>query len=171
MMEISNEKVVTVHYILRENDEKGELIEETYGADPLVYIHGVGMMIPGFEKNLDGKKAGDKYSFIVSAEEGYGPIQEENMVEVPIGNFADENGNVDEELLEIGAPINMTDEDGNQYQGFIAEVMEETLTVDFNHPMAGVVLHFSGEIVDIREASAEELDHGHVHGEGGHHNH
>jgi FKBP-type peptidyl-prolyl cis-trans isomerase SlyD len=167
-MQITNNKVVTVHYILRENDEKGELIEETFGEEPLVYIQGLGMMIPGFEKYLEGKVAGDKYSFSLTEEEGYGAVREENIVEVPIANFADENGNVEEELLQIGSPINMTDEDGNEFQGYIAEVMEETLTVDFNHPMAGVLLHFSGEIVAIREATKEELEHGHVHGEGGH---
>ncbi len=166
-MHISKNKVVTLHYILRESDDKGELIEETFGGDPLTYIQGLGMMIPGFEKNLEGKVVGDKYAFSLSAEEGYGNIQEENFVEVPIQNFADESGNIDQELLEIGAPINMTDEDGNNFQGFISEVMEDTLTVDFNHPFAGVVLYFSGEVIGIREATEEELDHGHVHGEGG----
>ncbi len=167
-MNISTNKVVTLHYVLREDQERGDLIEETYGADPLTYIHGVGMMIPGFEKNLEGKSVGDKYSFIVNPEEGYGEFQEENVVEVPIANFADENGNVDTEALELNAPINMTDEDGNHFQGFISEILDETLKVDFNHPMAGVVLHFSGEVVSVREATAEELDHGHVHGPGGH---
>ncbi len=166
-MEISKNKVVTLHYVLREIDDKGELIEETFGGEPLNYIQGLGMMIPGFEKNLEGKTIGHKYAFSLSPEEGYGIVQEENFVEVPIQNFADESGNVDQELLEIGAPINMTDEDGNNFQGFISEVMEDTLTVDFNHPFAGVILHFSGEIIGIREATTEELDHGHVHGKGG----
>jgi FKBP-type peptidyl-prolyl cis-trans isomerase SlyD len=168
-MEISKNKVITLHYILKEIDDNGELIEETFGGEPLHYIQGLGMMIPGFEKKLEGKAVGDKYAFSLSPEEGYGIIQEENFVEVPIQNFADESGNVDPELLEIGAPINMTDEDGNNFQGFISEVMEDTLTVDFNHPFAGVVLHFSGEIIGIREATQEELDHGHIHGEGGVH--
>lgn len=168
-MVISKNTVVTLHYVLREADENGELIEETFGGEPLHYIQGLGMMIPGFEKNLEGKAIGDKYAFTLQPEEGYGPIQEENFVEVPIQNFADESGNVDQELLEIGAPINMTDEDGHTFQGFISEVMEDTLTVDFNHPFAGVVLHFSGEVVGLREATAEELDHGHIHGAGGVH--
>jgi FKBP-type peptidyl-prolyl cis-trans isomerase SlyD len=168
-MVISKNTVVTLHYVLREADENGELIEETFGGEPLHYIQGLGMMIPGFEKNLEGKTIGDKYAFTLQPEEGYGPVQEENFVEVPIQNFADESGNVDQELLEIGAPINMTDEDGHTFQGFISEVMEDTLTVDFNHPFAGVALHFSGEVVGLREATAEELDHGHIHGDGGVH--
>lgn len=165
---ILQNSVVTVHYSLRESGKDGDLIEETYGEEPLVYLHGQGTMIPGFEKNLDGKKVGDTYDFTLTPEEAYGSIDQENIVEVPIQNFEDEEGQINRELLEIGAPINMSDEDGHQFQGFIAEVKEDSVIVDFNHPMAGLHLHFTGEIVAIREASAEEISHGHVHGPGGH---
>ncbi len=167
-MIIAANKVVTVHYSLREEGANGDLIEETFGSDPLLYLHGHGTMIPGFEKNLQGKKVGDTYEFTLSPEEAYGDIKTENIVEVPIENFADENGAVDRDLLEVGAPINMSDEEDNYFQGFVAEIKLESVVVDFNHPMAGLTLHFSGEIVDIRDASAEELNHGHVHGPGGH---
>jgi FKBP-type peptidyl-prolyl cis-trans isomerase SlyD len=167
-MIIADNKVVTVHYSLREDGSNGELIEETFGGDPLMYLHGHGTMIPGFEKNLSGKKVGDSYEFTLSPEEAYGEVREENIVEVPIENFANEQGEVDRDLLEVGAPINMSDDEDNQFQGFISEVKLTSIVVDFNHPMAGLTLHFSGDIVEIRDASSEELDHGHAHGPNDH---
>jgi FKBP-type peptidyl-prolyl cis-trans isomerase SlyD len=167
-MIITQNSVVTLHYILRESGKDGDLIEETFGDEPLVYLQGHGTMIPGFEKQLEGKTIGDTYEFTLSPEEAYGSIDQDNIVEVPIQNFEDEEGKIERELLEIGAPINMSDDEGNQFQGFISEVKEETVVVDFNHPMAGLFLHFSGEIVAIRVATEEEISHGHVHGPGGH---
>jgi FKBP-type peptidyl-prolyl cis-trans isomerase SlyD len=168
-MVISDNKVVTLHYSLRESGKDGDLIEETFGEEPLVYLHGHGTMIPGFEKQLEGKKVGDAYEFTLNPEEAYGSIDQDSIVEVPLENFANEEGEVDREAFEVGAPINMSDDEGNHFQGFISELKENSVIVDFNHPMAGLYLHFSGEIVEVREASSEELDHGHVHGPGGHH--
>jgi FKBP-type peptidyl-prolyl cis-trans isomerase SlyD len=168
-MNITQNTVVTLHYSLRESGKDGDLIEETYGDEPLVYLHGHGTMIPGFEKQLEGKTVGDIYEFTLTPDEAYGSIEQDNIVEVPIQNFENESGEIDRELLEVGAPINMSDDEGSQFQGFISEVKPESVVVDFNHPMAGLYLHFSGEIVEIRAASKEELDHGHVHGPGGHH--
>lgn len=168
-MIISENKVVSLHYILRIGDENGELIEETYGSDPLQYIQGVGMMISGFEKNLTGKSVGEKYNFILSPSEAYGEINEDDIVTVPIENFADTSGKVDRSQLEVGSPIYMTDDHGHQFTGMIREIKLDTVVVDFNHPMAGQQLHFSGEITEVRDATASELDHGHVHGPGGHH--
>ncbi|MFM2393328.1 MAG: hypothetical protein RLZZ546_1310, partial [Bacteroidota bacterium] len=99
----------------------------------------------------------------------YGDINEDDIVTVPIENFADTSGQVDRDQLQVGAPIYMTDDHGHQFAGMIREVKLDKVVVDFNHPMAGQQLHFSGEIIDIRQATESELDHGHVHGPGGHH--
>jgi FKBP-type peptidyl-prolyl cis-trans isomerase SlyD len=168
-MQIQPNTVVSLHYSLKEGSENGELIEETFGSEPLVYLHGVGQMIAGFEANLNGKSAGEKYSFVLAPADAYGDINEEDIVTVPIENFIDDDGNLDKDALEVDAPIIMTDENGQQFKGIVAEVTNDTVKVDFNHPMSGLHLHFSGEIVEVRAASAEELDHGHVHGPGGHH--
>lgn len=167
-MTIKQNTVVGLHYVLKEGGENGELIEETYGSDPLFFIQGIGQMIAGFEKNLAGKSIGDSYSFLLSPDEAYGEINEEDIVSVPIQNFADENGQIDRTQLEIGAPIYMTDEEGHRFTGTISGINNEIVTVDFNHPMAGLHLHFSGEIIEVREATSSELSHGHVHGPGGH---
>ncbi|MBK8701695.1 MAG: peptidylprolyl isomerase [Saprospiraceae bacterium] len=168
-MTIQQNAVVSLHYALKEGSAEGELIEETFGGEPLQFIFGVGQMISGFEQNLSGKNAGDSYSFLLSPEEAYGPLDQEAIVEVPIDNFADENGQVNRDFLIVGAPIHMSDEDGHNYRGIIDEVKLQTVLVNFNHPMAGKSLHFSGEIIEVREATESELDHGHVHGPGGHH--
>ena len=168
-MNIQQNTVVSLHYSLREGSAEGELIEETFGQEPLTFIFGNGQMISGFEANLNGKLAGDTYSFLLSPEEAYGATDAEAIVEVPIENFADESGNVDRDYLVAGAPIHMTDEDGHRYRGILAEVKLNTVMVDFNHPMAGKSLHFSGEGLSVRPATESELDHGHVHGPGGHH--
>jgi len=168
-MNIQQNTVVSLHYSLRDGSAEGELIEETFGGEPLTFIFGIGQMIAGFEANLNGKNTGDSYGFLLSPEEAYGAVDTEALVEVPIENFADENGNVDRDYLVTGAPIHMTDEDGHRYRGIVAEVKLNTVIVDFNHPMAGKSLYFSGEILSVRPATESELDHGHVHGPGGHH--
>lgn len=168
-MSIQQNTVVSLHYRLREGSAEGELIEETFGAEPLTFIYGIGQMISGFETNLSGKNEGDTYSFLLSPGEAYGEKDMEAIVEVPIENFADEDGNVDRDYLTVGAPIHMTDEEGHRYRGILSEVKLSTVIVDFNHPMAGKSLHFSGEVISVRPATESELDHGHVHGPGGHH--
>jgi len=92
-MSIEKNKAVTVHYRLKEGGEDGQLIEETFGKNPLSFIYGIGMMIPGFEANLQGKKEGESYAFLLSPEEAYGPLNNEAVVDIPIANFADPSGN------------------------------------------------------------------------------
>jgi FKBP-type peptidyl-prolyl cis-trans isomerase SlyD len=169
-MKIHGTKVVGLHYRLREGSAEGELIEETYGSDPLYFIYGNGQMIPGFEANLLHKSIGDTYSFLLNPAEGYGVINEEDFVEVPIENFVDpETGKVERDHIQTGVPITMSDEHGHRFSGFITKVGLDTVTVNFNHPMAGMHLHFEGEIIEVRDATDSEIDHGHVHGPGGHH--
>jgi FKBP-type peptidyl-prolyl cis-trans isomerase SlyD len=167
-MSISKNKVVTLHYTLKEGAEDGPMIEETLGQSPLSFIFGIGQMIPGFEANLENKKAGSKYAFLLSPEEAYGGQQPNAIVDIPKSNFKDPEGVLDEEAIKVGNPVRMKNQEGRTFQGTIIEDKGEILVVDFNHPMAGKSLHFSGEIVSVREASAEEIAHGHVH-DGTHH--
>jgi FKBP-type peptidyl-prolyl cis-trans isomerase SlyD len=168
IMLIDKHTVVSLHYKLQEGSAEGELVEETFGADPLVFLYGVGQMIPAFEENLEGKQAGDKMSFGIPADEAYGEYDTEAVAALPLSVFMFE-GELAEDMLVVGQTIPLRDEEGNLLYGTVAEVREEDVLVDFNHPMAGVDLYFTVEVESVRAATAEEIDHGHVHGEGGHH--
>lgn len=167
-MVIEPKKVVTVHYTLTEGTADGELIESTQGSEPLSFIYGVGMMIPDFEKNLNGLKNGDAFAFGIKAANAYGEIDENAIVEVP-KNMFETDGKIPDGLLDIGNVLPLSDQDGNHFQGKVAWVGLEKVKLDFNHPMAGVDLFFSGHVENVRDAEAAELEHGHVHGPGGHH--
>lgn len=162
LMAIQKNQVVVLHYKLQEEDEQGELVESTFDADPLKFIFGIGQMIPAFEENLEQKGEGDEFAFSIIAENAYGLYDERAIANIPVSDFA-VDGEVDPESIELGRPIGLQDQQGNTYQGIITEVGEENVKVDFNHPMAGVDLYFTGKILSIREATASELDHGHVH--------
>ena len=165
-MIIANNTVVLCHYTLREGTETGQLIESTEGGEPLGYIHGIGMMIPLFEANLDGKQAGDEFSFGIKAADAYGEYNEDDVAEIPKAAFNLEGIQADDVFVE-GEILPLEDEHGNQMQGIIMEVTPETVVVNFNHPMAGTDLYFTGHVQGVREATQIEIAHGHVHGEGG----
>ncbi|MFN4081237.1 MAG: peptidylprolyl isomerase [Saprospiraceae bacterium] len=166
-MTVAQNKVVLVHYTLTENDANGEVIESTENRDPLAFISGIGMMIPAFEAHLQGMKAGDKFAFAIKAGDAYGEFDENAIVQVPKGAFETE-GNIPEGLLDIGNVLPMRDQEGNHFEGAVVAVDDAMVTLDFNHPMAGVDLFFTGHIHEVRDAQPEELAHGHVHGPGGH---
>ena len=167
-MIIANNKVVSVHYTLTEGTADGQLVETTNGGEPLVFIYGIGMMIPEFEKNLSGMKAGDQFAFGIAAANAYGEYDESALVEVPKNMFEME-GKIPDGLLEVGNMLPLTDQNGNNFQGMVAWVGLDKVKIDFNHPMAGVDLFFTGQVENVRDADPTELAHGHVHGEGGHH--
>jgi FKBP-type peptidyl-prolyl cis-trans isomerase SlyD len=167
-MIVEANRVVLCHYTLREGDATGQLIESTEGGEPLGYIHGIGSMIPLFEENLAGKKAGDAFAFGIEAGDAYGEYDADAVTEIPKTAFNLEGLNADDVFVE-GEILPLQDENGNLMQGIIAQVNPQTVTVDFNHPMAGVDLYFTGHIAEVRLAAPEELAHGHVHGVGGHH--
>lgn len=166
-MNIQQNHVVSLHYTLTEDTGEGELIEETYSGEPLEFIFGVGMMLPSFEENIESKTPGDTFAFTLEPEDAYGLYEDQAVVEIPISSFQDESGNVDRSKLLAGAPLTMHDHDGRTFRGVVAEPKIDSIIVDFNHPMSGRTLHFKGEILDVRAATASELDHGHVH-PGGH---
>jgi FKBP-type peptidyl-prolyl cis-trans isomerase SlyD len=165
---IAQNTVVSLNYRLTKNNEAGELIEETYGNQPLTFIYGIGMMIPKFEQELNGLKAGDKFSFGIAAADAYGVNDPNMVVNVPMDIFKGQDGKVDSEVVKVGNVLPMQDNQGNRMNGKIIEIAGDQVRMDFNHPLAGQDLHFTGDIISTREATKEELEHGHVHGEGGH---
>jgi FKBP-type peptidyl-prolyl cis-trans isomerase SlyD len=163
-MQISKDKVVTVTYNLHSNlpgSEKNH-VETADDANPLSFLFGSGMMIPGFEKGLLGKIKGDTFTFSIESDDAYGNSLDNAIIKLPIDVFK-MDGVLDMDLLKIGRVLPMNDNEGNVLHGKIDAFDAETVTMDFNHPLAGHALHFSGKIIDVREASPEEVSHGHVH--------
>lgn len=169
-MTIANNKVVTVNYHLSAHveNEAPELIEQTSAENPFVFIFGAGQLLPDFEQNLVNKKVGDKFDFNVSPKNGYGLSDAEMVTKIPKEAFH-VDGEFDSERVIEGEELMMNDAEGNQLMGLVTEIGDDYVIMDFNHPLADHHLHFVGEILSIREATAEEIDHGHVHGAGGHH--
>lgn len=163
-MKIEKNTVASVTYALAVD---GEPIEQTDEANPLTFLVGVGAMIPGFENQLLGKSVGDEYSIKVSPAEGYGEIDPQAIVDLSKDIFK-VDGVINEDLLQLGNKVPMQDQDGNPLHGVIIDIADTTVKMDFNHEMAGKTLDFEGKVVDVREATAEELAHGHVHGPNGH---
>jgi FKBP-type peptidyl-prolyl cis-trans isomerase SlyD len=159
-MQIKENSVVSFHYTLTGKD--GQVIDSSEGNQPLTYLHGVGQIVPGLENALLGKLAGDKMDVEVSAEEGYGEHHEFMVQQVPREAFQ----GVDD--IEPGMQFQAQTPQGAMTVTVTA-ADETTVTVDGNHPLAGQPLFFAVEIVSVRDASEEEVTHGHVHGEGGHH--
>ena len=158
-MKIENNKVVQMHYKL--TDEKGTILDSSEGREPLSYIQGLGNIIIGLEKQMEGKIAGDKINAIVSPAEGYGERDDSMVQKVPKSGFQG-----DEELKE-GMQVQVGTQNGNAI-ATVTKIEGEDVTLDVNHPLAGVTLTFDVEVVEVRDATKEELDHGHVHGPGGH---
>lgn len=167
-MKIEKNKVVALTYELKYDNASGDTIEVADNRDPLVFLFGTGGMLPKFEENLSSLKSGDHFEFVLSKDDAYGDFTEEAIVDLSKDIFRIE-GEIDEEMLKPGSFIPMQDQDGHPLQGKVISLDENTVKLDFNHPMAGKNLHFTGEIVEVRDASDEELSHGHVHGHGGHH--
>ena len=166
-MVIGPNTVVSCHYTLREGTAQGNVIESTQGSEPLDYIQGIGMMIPDFETNLAGKSAGDTFSFGIKAANAYGEYDHEAVAEIPKAAFNLGDANPNDVFVE-GEIIPLQNEEGEPMEGIITKVSADTVTIDFNHPMAGVDLYFTGNVDAVRAATQDELDHGHVHGPDGH---
>ncbi|MBV1931984.1 MAG: peptidylprolyl isomerase [Porticoccaceae bacterium] len=156
-MTIQLKSVVAIHYTLK--DDEGAELDSTSGADPMVYLHGAGNIIRGLEQALLGKKAGDKIQATVEPAEAYGEFIAEMVQTVPRSVFADQD-------VEVGMRFNTKTERG-PLSFAVKDVGEEEVTVDGNHPLAGQTLHFDISVEAVREATEQELIHGHVHGQGG----
>ncbi len=159
-MKVIENAVVVIDYTLKDND--GEVIDSSEGAGPLAYLHGAGNIIPGLEDALLGKEAGDEVQASIEPKDAYGERVEDMKQEVPKELF----GGIDK--IEVGMQF-QSETDAGPVMVTVVEMGDEMITVDGNHPLAGVHLNFDVTIREVREASEEELEHGHVHGEGGHH--
>ncbi|HXE72514.1 MAG TPA: peptidylprolyl isomerase [Candidatus Nitrosotenuis sp.] len=156
---VAKDMVVSFNYTLR--DKEGQLIESSQGH-PLAYLHGHHNIIPGLERALAGLKPGDSKRVEVAAVDAYGTYNPDLRIEIPVGQFG---GGAPPE----GALVNLRSQEGHTLQARVARVEAEMVHLDANHPLAGQDLVFEVEIVGVRPATAEEIRHGHAHGEGGHH--
>ena len=157
-MKISENKVVVLHYAVSDNDDT--LIDSSYDHSPLSIIQGTGYLIPGWESALTDHVVGDKFEVEVSAENAYGDRHDEFVQTVPKSMFESV------EDLAVGSQLRATTDDGEQTV-FVLDGTDDEITVDGNHPLAGMDLKFDVDILEVRDATEDELQHGHVHGEGG----
>ncbi|MFA5834173.1 MAG: peptidylprolyl isomerase [Bacteroidota bacterium] len=159
-MKIAKDKVVSIEYTLR--DDNGNVLDSSDGREPLAYLHGNGNLIPGLESQLEGKIANDILKVSVAPADGYGEFDQSQIVTVPRNQFTGIHD------LAIGMQFTSSGPDGERVVT-VTKIEKENVTVNGNHPLAGQTLNFDVKIVGVREATAEELSHGHVHGAGGHH--
>ena len=155
-MQINQHKVASIHYTLTDNE--GNILDSSAGREPLTYIHGTGNLIPGMEEGLEGKIKGEKLSLKISPEKGYGVKSDKMLQQVPRSSFG-------AQPIEAG----MQFQTNNGQVVTITKVSLDSVTVDGNHPLAGVELNFDVEVLEVRIATPDEISHGHVHGPGGHH--
>ena len=158
-MQIEPNSVVTLHYTLKDNE--GNIIDQSDDGS-FLYLHGAMNIIPGLEKALTGKSAGDELQVKVTPEEGYGEKDPARIQEVPKTMFQDDS------QIQVGVQFQAQSPDGQAIVVTVTEIKEEAVVIDANHALAGIDLNFDVKIVDVREASEEEIAHGHVHGPGGH---
>ncbi|AWB67053.1 peptidylprolyl isomerase [Saccharobesus litoralis] len=156
-MKIANNSVVTLHYLVK--DKEGTDIDSSFDGEPLVFLQGQGFLIKGLEEALTDRQAGEKFSVAVDAENAYGERHDGFVQEVPLSMFEGF-----EDQIHIGMQLRAST-DGGEQTVIVVDVAEDTVTVDGNHPLAGIDLEFDVEIVDVRAATEEEIKHGHVHQE------
>lgn len=159
---VDKDVVVSLAYKLTVD---GEILDEAGKEDALQYLHGNQNIIPGLESALTGLTVGDSKTVSVKPEDGYGLSDSEEIEEISLEDFPEGI------VPEIGMELEVKDEDGNDLYGRILAITEDTVTMDFNHPLAGKTLEFEVTVVGLRAATADELAHGHVHGPDGHHHH
>lgn len=156
-MQIADNHVVTLHYAVK--TQNGDLIDESKSSEPLAFIQGSKFMIAGLEDALYGKQKGEKFEITVGPEQAYGDRQDQLVQEVPANMFEGME-------IEVGMSFRATTDQGEQ-SVIIIDKDDDNVTVDGNHPLSGMTLMFDVSIEDVREASNEELEHGHVHGASG----
>jgi FKBP-type peptidyl-prolyl cis-trans isomerase SlyD len=155
-MKIDNNKMVSLIYELRENNSEGRIIEALDENRPLTFLFGTGRLLPDFESNITSLNKGDSFRFSLNSEMAYGEKREEMVINVPIAVF-ETDGKFDDGICRVGNEVPMMDTDGNPLNGIINEITETYVKMDFNHPMAGLDLFFSGRVLDVRDATAEEI--------------
>ncbi|HTX90888.1 MAG TPA: peptidylprolyl isomerase [Anaerolineales bacterium] len=151
---VTDGQVISMDYTLKVD---GETVDSSEGQEPIEFIQGTGNIIPGLERELYGMAVGDSKDVVVSAEDGYGKVDDEAYMDVPRNQFPADIP------MEVGTQLELHDREGHPMHARIEQVGEESVRLDFNHPLAGKELHFAVKIAGLRAATAEELDHGHVH--------
>ena len=159
-MQIGKNKVAVIDYTL--TDDKNTILDSSSDGEPLSYIHGSGNLIPGLEKALVGKVPGDTIKVSIAPKDGYGMRDDALLQVIPSNKFEAP------EKIQAGMQFHTQDDNGTQVVTVVS-IEGDKITIDGNHPLAGMTLNFDVKIVDVRDATAEELSHGHVHGPGGHH--
>lgn len=157
---VQNDVVVSMEYALHVDGEK---IDSSEGQDPLQFLVGYGNIISGLEREMMGMKVGDSKDVVIQPAEAYGEFDEDAFMEVPRGQFPKDMP------LEEGLELTVRDDTGQSRYARVDAIEGENVTLNFNHPLAGDELHFNVKVVGLREPTAEELEHGHVHQDGGHH--
>lgn len=155
-MKINRNIYVSLSYTLRSESHEGDVVETTQDGQPLEFIYGAGLMLPKFEEAILGLDAGDEFKIEIPHLEGYGPVFEDRVVELPKTIFV-KDGEFDDEMVAVGNILPMMDSNGSRMDGKVLDITEEAVSMDFNHPMAGQDLYFTGSILSTREASDEEL--------------
>ncbi|MDR1631272.1 MAG: FKBP-type peptidyl-prolyl cis-trans isomerase [Dysgonamonadaceae bacterium] len=158
-MKISEDKFVAVTYDLTvetEQESERELMERATKEHPLSFIFGMGMMLEAFEKNIEGLRVGDNFSFNLNPEEAYGEFIRENVVELPKKIF-EVDGKFDDEQVVEGMTLPMMDTHGNRLMGSVLEIKPDVVVMDFNHPLAGETLYFDGTVIDVHEVTPQEI--------------
>lgn len=155
---IASDKVASIHFTLK--NAEGNVLDTSIGEQPLVYLQGHQNLVPGLENALEGKSVGDTLTVVITAEEGYGPKDPALIQDLPRDMFS----GIDS--IEVGMEFHAETPNGKQIVE-VVDVEGDTVTIDGNHPLAGEDLHFEVEVMDVRDATENELQHGHVHGEGG----
>ena len=157
---ISKDKVVELKYVLKNDD--GEELDRSQDGDKFCYLHGHQNIVVGLETALDGEKVGASKKVVVEPKDGYGEFNPQLLMRIPRSNFPDD--------ADLSPGVMFRADLGEQPVIFRVDGQEgEDVLVNGNHPLAGKTLHFDVEVLDVRDATSEELEHGHVHGEGGHH--
>lgn len=158
-MQISQDKVVSFHYRLQE--EGGDIFEDSHDGDPVLYLHGHKGMLPGLEEAMEGKVAGDSFEVTLDQDKGYGRREEGAVQRVPKKHLLTKGKITPGQIVQINTEHGAT-------EAVVIKVGLKNVDIDANHPLAGKTLVFSIEVVDVRDATSEEIAHGHAHGAGGH---
>jgi FKBP-type peptidyl-prolyl cis-trans isomerase SlyD len=158
-MKITANKAVSAEYELYvdgENDGELELMEKATVEQPLNFVYGVGMMLPKFEENLFGMQVGDKFDFVINTEDAYGEYDDDSVIDLDKAIF-EIDGKIDEEVIFEGNVVPLMDSEGNRVNAQVVSINDTHVKVDLNHPLAGENLHFKGSVIEVREASEQEL--------------
>jgi|TARA_Y100000385_G_C13107502_1_gene649173 FKBP-type peptidyl-prolyl cis-trans isomerase SlyD len=148
-VKITSNSIVAIDYTLS-NNKSGEVLEKTPDDQVMKFKFGIGELLPLFESNIIGLIKGDDFDFIIPPKDAYGPLDAYAVFDLPMDTFT-EDGNINSDMMQVGNKIPLTDKHGNKHMGIIKVIMKDAVTMDFNHPLAGIELRFVGSVTDVIE--------------------